>query len=277
MTAKHLASARPAFIIPSMPPSPISTRLLRFEQAGLDVPLLALGWGCACARLMGIPMLTNAPMVLTITALWALTLGWRLCCAARTPEAPNAAFYRAHGAPLFFLLVGLGATTLWMLTFYVGLRYWTYLLTPLWLGMVGLLLPGKRLHRVGELLRCCALAQLMVAPAFYDGFITTPLHALFCAPVWYLGVLLFLFGEERHHSSAAPLAPKLSLCLLLAVCLLSLNTAPPFERGLCLAVAVGTGCLHGLGRLRRHGAPCSLLLELRWTAALLPALLSMLL
>lgn len=277
MTAMLLASARPAFIIPSMPPSPISARLLRFEQAGLDVPLLALGWGCACARLMGIPMLTNAPMTVAITSLWALTLGQRLWCVLRTPEAPDAAFYRAHVAPLLFLLGGLGAATLWMLTFYVGQRFWGYLLTPLWLGMVGLLLPGKLLRRVGKLLRSCALAQLMVAPAFYDGFMTTPLHALFCAPVWYLGVLLFLFDEERHHSSASPLVPKLSLCLLLAVCLLSLNTAPPFERGLCLAVAVGAGCLHGLGRLRRRGAPCSLLLELRWTAALLPALLSLLL
>ncbi|MGN0865323.1 MAG: hypothetical protein ACI4P8_04170 [Akkermansia sp.] len=260
-----------------MPILPLNPWLRRLEGSGLDVPLTALCWGCASARLMEIPMLTNAPLTVTVTSLWGLTLGRRLWCALRLPKAPNAAFYRGHLAPLLFLLGGLVAATLWMLTFYVGQRFWGYLLTPVWLSMVGLLLPGKRLRRVGELLCCCALAQLIVAPAFYDGFMTTPLHALFCAPVWYLGVLLFLFGEEQRSDGESPLVPKLSLCLLLGACLLSLKTAPPFEYRLCLAVAVGAGCLHGLGRLRRRGAPCSLLGELRWAAALLPALLSILL
>ena len=249
---------------------------------GFDVPLTALCWGVACAALLQITMMTAGPLILLTGTVWACTIFSRVVKSISAPSdvwCPD--FYRARMAPLLLLAGCVMLAAVWMLFFYVGQYLIFYVLVP----VVMLLLAISPLLRPFPLVRllCKAVAYAFAcaAPAFFFSFTIDPLTMLFCKPVWYMGWLFFLFAMERARwrretrSTHPPMAFTLSLGVLLLCCLYSSVTAPFFERSLCIAVAIGAGCLQALARMSSRWSR-EVLFALGWPAMALPALLGIL-
>lgn len=255
---------------------------LLLQLWGLDTPATALCWAVACAALMQITMITAGPMLLVAAGVWCGLMSCRLVAAIRSPEAWQAAFYRSHLAMLVVLLFSVGMATLWMLFFQVGRSVLDYAIIPTGFLLLARLCRAAALQQTRLLLQSLAFAMFCALPAFYFSFTLTPLHMVTTAPVWYMGLLFYLWARERQairegRSDAAPAFFNVAaLIVLLISALIASVTAPMFERTLCITVAIGTGCLQGFSRMVPR-LPAAVALSLSWLTMALPALLGIIL
>lgn len=253
-----------------------------FSLCGFDVPLAALCWGIACAALLEITMMTAGPLLLLTSTVWACTIFSRVGRAISSPKGcwyPE--FYRERLAPLLLLAGCVMLAALWMLFFYVGQYLISYALIPVALLLLAFSPPLRSFPQLCLLCKGVAYAFACAIPAFFFSFTIDPLSMLFCEPVWYLGGLFFLFGWERGRWKKDPRPPHPSVLFtsglgaLLLLCLYSSVTAPFFERALCVAVAVGAGCLQALARVS-PALSREALFSLGWLIMAFPALLGIL-
>lgn len=267
--------------MPKRPTDREQTWLL-LQLWGLDIPATALCWAVACAALMQITMITAGPMLLVAAGTWCVVMSSRLVAALKSPAAWQASFYRSHLALLLVLLFGVGMATLWMLFFQVGRGVLLYAMAPAALLMLSRLCRAKMLGQTRELLRSLAFAMFCALPAFYFSFTLTPVHMVTTAPVWYMGLLFYLWARERatlrepHRYAESTLFNTIALIVLLASTLIASVTAPMFERTLCITIAIGTGCLQGYSRLIPL-LPHPVALALSWLTMALPAILGIIL
>ena len=263
-------------------PTNTQQRLLFLQLWGLDTPITALCWAVACAALLQITMVTEGPMLLVAAGVWCWVMGGRLAAAIKSPTAWQAAFYRSHMVLVILLLFSVGMAALWMLFFEVGRHVLDYAIIPGLILFLAQLCRGSALQQTGNLLRSIAFAMFCALPAFYFSFSLSPLHMVTTAPVWYLGMLFFLWEREREtlRTQAADARTNLfnvgALIALLAAALISSVTAPMFERTLCITIAIGAGCLQGFARLTPF-LPQPSALAISWFTMALPALLGILL
>ncbi len=249
---------------------------------GFDVPLTALCWGVACAALLQITMMTAGPLLLLTSTVWACTIFSRVFKSISSPtEVWYPDFYRGRMAPLLLLAGCVMLAAVWMLFFYVGQYLIFYVLFPVVMLLLAISPLLRSVPLVRLLCKAVAYAFACAAPAFFFSFTIDPLTMLLCKPVWYMGCLFFLFAMERarwrkeNRPPHPPLVVTLGLGLLLLCCIYSSMTAPFFERSLCIAVAIGAGCLQALARLSSRWSR-EVLFALGWPAMTLPALLGIL-
>lgn len=265
-----------------MPTTRKDTDYLQLQLWGLDTPITALCWATACAALMQITIITPGPMLLVAGGVWCMVMLLRLLSAISNENAWQAAFYRGHLPLIMLLLFAVGMATLWMTFFYVGRSILGYVLLPAFVLVVSRIMAGSMLAQVRLLMQAIAFAMFCAIPAFYFSFSLTPIHMLTTGPVWYLGLLFYLMAREREHlrsqreSSSSTVVTTITLIMLLIVALVSGATAPPFERTLCITIAIGAGCLQGFSRVS-HLVPANVALALSWLAMALPAVLGVLL
>ena len=257
-------------------------RLVLLQLWGLDTPITTLCWAVACAALLQITMVTEGPMLLVAAGAWCWVMGGRLVAAIRSADAWQASFYRSHMVLMIVLIFCVAMATLWMLFFEVGRHVLNYTLIPGFLLALAQVCSGNALRQTGVLLRNIAYAMFCALPAFYFSFTLSPLHMLTTAPVWYMGMLFFLWERERemlrnqHTDARASLFNTGALVALLAATLIASVTAPMFERTLCITVAIGAGCLQAFACLSPH-LPRPLALAISWLTMALPALLGIIL
>ena len=256
--------------------------LILMQLWGLDTPITTLCWAVACAALMQITMVTEGPKLLVAAGAWCWVMSGRLVAAIKSADAWQAAFYRSHMVLMIVLIFCVGMAALWMLFFEVGRHVLDYALIPGLLLILAQMCRGNVFHQTGVLLQNIAYAMFCALPAFYYSFSLSPLHLLTTAPVWYVGMLFFLWEREREilrnpiTDARASLFNTGALVALLAASLISSVTAPMFERTLCITVAIGAGCLQALARLTPH-LPKPLALAISWLTMALPALLGIIL
>ena len=257
-------------------------RLVLLQLWGLDTPITTLCWAVACAAILQITMVTEGPMLLVAAGAWCWVMGGRLVAAIRSADAWQASFYRSHMVLMIVLIFCVAMATLWMLFFEVGRHVLNYTLIPGFLLALAQVCSGNVLRQTGVLLRNIAYAMFCALPAFYFSFTLSPLHMLTTAPVWYVGILFFLWEREREilrtpiTDARASLFNTGALVALLAATLIASVTAPMFERTLCITVAIGAGCLQAFARLTPH-LPRPLALAISWLTMALPALLGIIL
>ena len=255
---------------------------LLLQLWGLDTPVTALCWAVACAALMQITMITAGPMLLVAAGVWCGLMLSRLVAAIKSPDAWQAAFYRRNLSIIVVLLFGVGMATLWMLFFLVGRSVLDYAIVPALFLLLARLCHHATLHQTRLLLQSLAFAMLCALPAFYFSFSLSPLHMVTTAPVWYMGLLFYLWGRERQAIREGKTDAGFAffnvgaLIVLLVSALISSVTAPMFERTLCITVAIGTGCLQGFSRFIPR-LPAAVALSLSWLTMALPALLGIIL
>ncbi len=257
-------------------------KLLFLQLWGLDTPITALCWSVACAALLQITMVTEGPMLLVAAGVWCCVMGNRLVAAIKSPAAWQAAFYRSHVVLLIVLLFSVSMATLWMLFFEVGRHVLDYALIPGFILCLAQMCRGNALRQTRLLLRSVAFAMFCALPSFYFSFSLSPLHMVTTAPVWYMGMLFFLWEREReslrtqNHDTRTDLFNVGALIVLLTATLIASVTAPMFERTLCITIAIGAGCLQGFARLTPH-LPRPLALAISWFTMAMPALLGIIL
>lgn len=255
---------------------------LLLQLWGLDTPATALCWAVACAALMQITMITAGPMLLVAAGVWCVVMCSRLVAAIKSPTAWQATFYRSHMALLVVLLFGVGMATLWMLFFQVGRTVLDYAFIPTALLLLARLCRGSMLRQTRILLQSISFAMFCSLPAFYFSFSLSPLHMVTTAPVWYMGLLFYLWARERETLRETPEVERnsvfsvVALIALLISALIASVTAPMFERTLCITVAIGAGCLQGFSRLIPR-MPATVALSLSWLTMALPAVLGIIL
>ncbi len=250
---------------------------------GLDAPLAALCWGLAYASLMEITMMTEGPLLLLTSAVWLFTIASRLGNAAVAGRGWYVLFYRSHAAPMTIITLCVLAATLWMLFYYVGQIMLLYALVPAFVLVLGYLPILRRVPGLSGFFQAAAFALACSVPASFFSVIILPVELFFCAPTWYLAVLMFLYYLERSTWQAeegdVPRSRRLlvqgGLILLFFFCLLSTGTAPFFERTLCETIAIGAACLWILIRLRPRLSKDSLF-AIGWLVMALPAILGIL-
>ena len=257
-------------------------RLVLLQLWGLDTPITTLCWAVACAALLQITMVTEGPMLLVAAGAWCWVMGGRLVAAISSADAWQASFYRSHMVLMIVLIFCVAMATLWMLFFEVGRHVLNYALIPGFLLALAQVCSGNVLRQTGVLLRNIAYAMFCALPAFYFSFTLSPLHMLTTAPVWYMGMLFFLWEREREilrtpiTDARASLFNTGALVALLAATLIASVTAPMFERTLCITVAIGAGCLQAFARLTPY-LPRPVALAISWLTMALPALLGIIL
>lgn len=229
-------------------------RVLQLKFWGADVFILALVWALAYAAHMDTTMVTPGPLVVTSSAAWVWVVAGRLYRGLREEDSYGAGYYRSHLVPMLLLLFGVTMAAIWIQLYYVGqalLGYSFGVLFFLLVGTIARLLGeiGKELRR---LLFALAAAQLCAMPAFYYSFIHTPVNQLLSAPLCYVGLLFYLAARETERIERDGEMDTLTVCGMLALVCATLYAAwilPHYERGVCLAVAVGAGCLQGYAQL----------------------------
>ena len=258
------------------------SKLLFLQLWGLDTPITALCWAMAYAALLQITMVSVGPMLLVAAGTWCWVMGCRLGAAIKSPTAWQADFYRSHIVLLMVLLFSVCMATLWMLFFEVGRHVLDYALIPALFLFLGHWCKASILRQTGVLLRSIAFAMFCALPAFYFSFSLSPLHMVTTAPVWYMGILFFLWEREREslRNQASDTRTDLfnvgALIVLLVSTLIACVTSPMFERTLCITIAIGAGCLQGFARIAQL-LPAPLALAISWFTMALPALLGIIL
>ncbi len=249
---------------------------------GLDAPLAALCWGLAYATLMDIPMITSGPLLLLAASVWLITIVSRLYRSVRLQRGWYLLFYRSNFAPMGLLTFSVAAATLWMLFFHVGQLLLLYAYKPLALLALGMLPWFERVQPLRGLLFSMAFATACAVPAAFYSVIVSPHELWLFAPTWYLAILIFLYylvrsswQMEEDAARKRGLVVSVGLVPLFLFCLLSAGTAPPYERALCLTIAIGAACLELLVRLRPQLSQDALF-SLGWLSMALPPVLGVL-
>lgn len=243
---------------------------------GVDVPATAFFWGVAIARLLGVPLMTPAPMVLMVAAVWVAVLSHRLFVAFKGEGGWQESFYERYSALLLAFLLGGTLALLWMAFFFVERYFLSFTVFPVVLLLLGCMpLPG-RFRTWRGLFLSLSFAFSCAVPASFYCFTMLPLEMAFVSPMWYMGFLFFLFylsrREWRSKEKENSFVITVGLCALLTLCLLSARTESLFEANLCYMVATGAACL----QLLRHAVPRlggDAVLAISWLVLALPAVL----
>lgn len=248
---------------------------------GLDAAFAALCWAICATQCMQITMVADGPLLLLTASVWVCTILMRVRNAIRQSRGLYHEYYESHAMPMLVLAACVSAAGIWMLLYYVGKDVLSYAFIPL-----VLLLPSVGLFRQDSafkrLCRSLALGFACLAPAFSMSFEVSSLHMFFRAPCWYVGILFFLFQQERTWWQEDAVARNshsrllvVGLFCLLGICTLSVGGDSYFERTMSLTTAMGAACLLLLAKMRpflngrTHFCLC-------WPIMTLPALLSLL-
>ncbi len=227
---------------------------------GVDLLFVSLLWGQAYGTLLDIPIMTAGPLMLLGGSVWLLTIGSRLYLAVFQKEGIYCEFYSRNAAPLILVCLCASAALLWILFYYVSSYLLSFVAVPACIYALSCLLPSLRDSIIARLMRSIAFALACAVPAIYNTFSISPIAMLFQAPIIYLGLLFFLFGEERLRglesskgkASKSSLLVTVGLMLLLIACLSTALQAPYFEQGISYTLVIGCAFVELLARLNRH-------------------------
>lgn len=247
---------------------------------GIDAAVAALCWSISATEHMQVTIVPAGPILLLVAGVWVYTVLSRLRAAIRRHSGWYHDYYENHAVPILLMALGVAAAGVWMLCYYVGRHVLAYAYIPAFFLFMSTWPLGGALR---GLCKSLAFGFACLVPAFSLSFEHPPIAMLFCSPCWYIGVLFFLFQQERkkwqeedggvHRHSGLLL---IGLFCLLLVCSLAFDTKPHFEHSMCLTIAMGAACLLLLAKIRpnlgSHAMFC-----LCWPVMTLPALLSILL
>lgn len=233
---------------------------------GLDIALLSLCWAHAFACMLEINMYREEPLILLIGSAWLFTMMSRLYQGFRYRKTQGPTFYTEKFALLFVLCLAIALAMVWLLLFSVSSVLLHYL-APFFLYLLVSRLPFvKETPRL--LMRSICYAFCCAIPSFYFSVTLAPWDMLSCAPIWYLGVLMFLFFKEHRDRvfldmSAAPEVRKnvsphlvpLGQVLLLAICIHDAFSSYSYEQSVSTTLILANACLAVVIRLRKHFSP----------------------
>lgn len=233
---------------------------------GFDFALLTLCWSHAFACILEINMLREEPLILLIGSVWLVTMLSRLSSSVRMLRHNERNFYSAKIAALSVLCLAVAMALLWLLFFSVStvvLYYVAPLSFFIFLSMLPIFGGAAKM-----MLRAFAYAFACAIPSFYFAVTLSPFEMLSCAPIWFFGVLMFLFFQEHQlwrssdepHSSqcgakVSPYLVPIGQLMLLAICIYQAATSPAYEQNVSLTLILGNACLAAISRLRSYYSP----------------------
>lgn len=245
---------------------------------GLDIAVLTLCWAHAFACILGINMYREEPLILLIGSAWFFVIITRLSASIRDSKSKGINFYTEHLAMLVVLCLAVGLALLWLLLFAVSTVVYHYL-APFALYLIVSRIPFFS-EPMRLLMRSICYAFCCAIPSFYFSVTLAPIEMLSCTPIWYLGVLMFLFFMEQreHQSEAKPISPYLvpvGQLLLLLICLYSAWNSSSYAQSVSITIIIANACLAAIVRLRRYFSP-ALINVLRMPIMMVAPILSIL-
>lgn len=253
MDSVHLLSRRrPWWIIPHL--------------LGVDIALLTLCWAHAFACILEINMLRENPLILLIGSVWLFVIVSRLISSVRHIRDDERNFYTAKIAALSIICLAVGLALLWLLLFSVSTVVLHYVIPLSFFFFLSILPIFRGSARI--LLRALAYAFACAIPSFYFAVTLSPWAMLSCAPIWFFGVLMYLFFQEheqwrtsdemRSSQGGAVVSPHLvplGQFILLGLCIYQAANAPSYEQNVSFTLILANACLAVVVRLRRYLSP----------------------
>ncbi len=233
---------------------------------GVDIALLTLCWAHAFACMLEINMYREEPLILLIGSAWLFTMLTRMFNAVKLSKTEGANFYTERIALLTILCLAVGLALLWLLLFAVSTVLLHYV-APFAIYLIFSRLPFiKGAWRL--LLRSVAYAFCCAIPSFYFSVTLGPFDMLSCAPIWYLGVLMFFFFIEPQEWRAYDICPNkthqtdlpsyLVPCgqfALLLICIYHACSSSSYEQSVSTTLILANACLAVVVRLRKYVSP----------------------
>lgn len=222
---------------------------------GLDIAVLTLCWAHAFASILGINMYREEPLILLMGSAWLFVMMARLSASIKQSKQRGVNFYTEHLALFLVLCLAVGMALLWILFFALSAVVYHYL-APFALYLIVSRLPFFS-ETVRLLMRSICFAFCCAIPSFYFSVTLEPIEMLSCTPIWYLGVLMFLFFMEHreHQEQAVKVSPHLvpvGQVLLLLICMYSAWSSSSYEQSVSITIILANACLAVIVRLRRH-------------------------
>ncbi len=246
---------------------------------GLDIAVLTLCWAHAFACILGINMYREEPLILLIGSAWLFVMIARLVTSIRGSKMKGANFYSENFPMILVLCLAIGLALLWLLLFAVSAVVYQYL-APFALYLIVSRLPFFS-EPMRLLMRSICYAFCCAIPSFYFSVTLAPSEMLTCTPIWYLGVLMFLFfmeNRENQAGGASRISPHLvpvGQLLLLLICLYSAWSSSSYEQSVSITIIIANACLALIVRLRHYVSP-ELVNVLRMPVMMLAPILSVL-
>lgn len=230
---------------------------------------------------MQITMVSEGSILLLVASVWVYTILSRTHAAIRQHSGWYHDYYENHAVPMLLLALAAAAAGIWMLCFYVGQHVLPYVCIPAFFLLLSAI-PARKATVFKGFCKSIAFGFACMVPAFSMSFELSPLNMFFCAPCWHLGILFFLFLQERtlwEETDSPNSHSRLLLCglfCLLIVCALSAGRSSYFGHSMGLTIAMGAACLMLLAKIRSHLSAQGIF-SLCWPVMTLPALLAILL
>lgn len=263
-----------------MPPKAPSIRIIP-ALWGLDVALAAFCWAMCGVENMQITMVSEGPLLLLVASVWVYTILSRTHAAIRRRHGWYHDYYENHAVPMLLLALAAAAAGIWMLCFYVGKHVLPYACIPVFFLLLSAI-PARKATIFKGFCKSIAFGFACMVPAFSMSFEQAAPNMFFCAPCWYIGILFFLFQQERtrwKETGTPHTHSRLLICglfCLLTACAFTAGRPSYFEHSMGITIAMGAACLMLLAKIRPHLNGQSIF-RLCWPVMTLPALLSVLL
>ncbi len=249
----------------------------------IDVAIAALCWGVLIAALFGITMLTFGPLLLLFGLVWSYTLFSRVFRSLEGSMIMHADYYRQHAFPMLLLALCSLAATLWLLFFVVGNVLISFFIIPFIVSIIGRVPFLRKMPYLQELAQAAAYVFACAVPAYYYGFVYTPIGLLYNSHLWCLTCLFFLFNIEREspvslsegEQKAAWVPAGLLVLFIPCAYHAFFGDSGGYEQNFYTVLCIGAVALHILSSWRAKCEP-SLGFALSWGIMTMPALLGIL-
>lgn len=251
---------------------------------GLDVAITALCWGVMIAALFGISLLTFGPLLLLFGMVWSYTLTTRVLRALMGRNVYFADYYRGHAFPMLIVALGVLLATLWLLFFNVGQYLISFFIVPLVVILAAHIPLLKQVPYYRELTLSAGFIFSCAVPAYFYGFMYSPLHMVFNSHLWCLICLFLLFNVERYKPLTGAEGEKamvwvqagLLLLFLPAMYMVLTSVDNLYDHRFYSTLCIAAAALHFISRWRHRVTP-AVWYAFCWLSMGVPALLGVLL
>lgn len=251
---------------------------------GVDVAVAALCWGVMIAALFGISLLTFGPLLLLFGMVWSYTLSTRVVRALMGKNVPFAEYYRGHVFPMLPVAVGVLLATLWLLFFNVGQYLIAFFIVPLTVILMAHAPLLKYIPYYRELSYAAGFVFSCAVPAYFYGFIYSPLHMVFNSHLWCLICLFLLFNVERYKPTSGKDGERAEIWVQAGILVLFLpcvymvlaSDVSVYDHRFYGTICIAAAFLHFISRMRARVKE-SVWFAFCWLGMGMPALLGVLL
>ena len=262
-----------------MNPPTTSTRIpwwLSPSLWGLDTAFAAFCWSLYIAAHIHISVLNDASLFIVCGAVWICRV---MTISAHSEDAQLARYneyYKRWGIVIILLALGVIASIIWMMFYYVGQGFMVHIYIPMLMAGIYRLLKRTRMAIAASIALGAAFIFACEAPAGYYSISYTFIKQLSDKPFWALAGAMMLFFYDRRPDTSAQTTPQ-HIGILIAVAAYSLyhyHSAPPVQQDMYTIAIIALGSIHLLSRLRSR-LSFDAWNALSWPMVALPALIGL--